>query len=500
MTENASSYSVDNNTDIGSTSAKMQALLQRQKQAFIKEGAVSAETRIDRLTRAYRMIGENQQAILDASSADFGCHSRHQTQMSEVMAVMGGFDHNIKHVRKWMKPEKRPVMFPMNLMGARARVEYVPKGVIGCLGTWNFPVYTAILPVAGIFAAGNRAMVKLSELNPNIAELLQELIGKYFDETELAGFYGGPELGAEFAAMPFDHLIFTGGTHIGRHILDAAKANLTPCTLELGGKSPVIVGRSYDINKAAERIMTGKALNLGQACLAPDYVFVPKEKKEEFLSTAISFFSELFPTILDNPDYTSVINARHHARLSSYIEDAKAKGGDVREINPANENLSVGESGSQPAGTHKLPMTLVVEPNDDMLCMQEELFGAMLCVKTYDHVDDCIDYINARPRPLGLYYFGEDPTEERKVLDHTISGGVTINDVMAHSSCEDLPFGGIGNSGMGAYHGIEGFRTFSHPRAVFKQTKLDLMKLSGMLPPYGDKCQKQLDNLTKLKR
>jgi len=482
-------------SELESNVATIKSVLESQKQAFIKEGFVSAETRIDRLTRAYRMIGENQKDIIEASNADFGCHSNHQTQMSEVMAVMGGFDHNIKHVRKWMKPEKRPVMFPMNLMGARARVEYVPKGSIGVLGTWNFPVYTAILPVAGIFAAGNRAMVKLSELNPSIAELLQNLIGKYFDETELAGFFGGPEVGAEFAGMPFDHLIFTGGTHIGKHILDAAKANLTPCTLELGGKSPVIVGRSYDINKAAERIMTGKALNLGQACLAPDYVFVPKEKKDEFVNTAINYFSELFPTILDNPDYTSVINGRHHQRLSSYIEDAKNKGADVREINPANEDLS-----KQKEGVHKLPMTLVVEPSDDMLCMQEELFGAMLCIKTYDDLDECITYINNRPRPLGLYYFGEDPVEERKVLDQTISGGVTLNDVMAHSSCEDLPFGGIGNSGMGAYHGIEGFRTFSHPRAIFKQTKLDLMKLSGMLPPYGDKAQKQLDNLTKVKR
>jgi len=473
----------------------MKTLLQKQKQAFIAEGFVSVETRIDRLTRAYRMIGENKQAIIDACNADFGNRSKHQSQMSEVLAVMGSFDHSIKHLRKWMKADKRPVMFPLNLMGARARVEYVPKGVVGVLGTWNFPVYTALCPAAGILAAGNRCMVKLSELNPATAELLQKLIAKYFDESELAAITGGPEVGAEFAALPFDHIIFTGGTGIGRHILQAALKNLTPCTLELGGKSPVIVGRSYDINKAATRIMTGKQLNQGQACLAPDYVFVSKENKDDFIKTAVQCYSELFPTILNNPDYTSVINARHQQRLLNYIKDAKDKGATVQEINPAKEDFS-----KQAEGVHKIPMTLIIDPTDDMLCMQEELFGPVLCIKTYSDVNECIHYINAHPRPLGLYYFGEDASEERMVLDRTISGGVALNDVMAHSSCEDLPFGGIGNSGMGAYHGYDGFRTFSHPRAIYKQTKLDLLKLAGMLPPYGDKAQKQLDNLTKVKR
>lgn len=477
------------------TNQHMLTLLAHQKNSFIKEGYVSAETRIDRLDRLYKMIGHNQQEIIQACNQDFGNHSNHQAQMSEVLAIMDGIQLSIKHLRSWMKDEKRKVQFPLNLMGAKARVEYKPKGVIGNLSTWNFPVYTAILPLAGIFAAGNRGMLKMSELTPATAALLQHLISKYFNTTECVAITGGPDIGAEFAALPLDHLIFTGGTNIGKHILQAAAQNLTPVTLELGGKSPVIVGRSYDITKAAERVMTGKALNQGQACLGPDYCFVAKENKDSFINAAVSYYSSLFPTILDNPDYTSVINARHYQRLAGMIQDAKDKGANVIEINPANEDLS-----KQKEGFHKIAMTLVIDPSDDMRVMQEELFGPVMCIKTYDKIDDCIDYINARPRPLGLYYFGKDKQEENLVLNNTISGGVTINDVMAHSSCDDLPFGGIGDSGMGHYHGFDGFRTFSHARAIYRQTKIDVMKLAGMLPPYGDKCQKQLDKLSSVKK
>lgn len=473
----------------------MAAQLEHQRQGFIAEGKVSLETRVDRLQRLYDMIRENQADIVAACNADFGNRSRHQSQMSEVMAVMGAAEHAIENVADWMGSSRRKVMFPLNLFGARARVDYQPKGVVGVLGTWNFPVYTSVSPLAGIFAAGNRAMVKFSELTPSTSALMQDLLSRYYDAAECVGVSGGPEVGAQFAGLPFDHIIFTGGTGIGRHILRAAADNLTPVTLELGGKSPVIVGRSYDLGKAARRIMTGKALNMGQACLAPDYCFVPEEQLDAFIEEVTNYFSGLFPTILANPDYTSVINGRHHQRLTGMLQDAADKGADLREINPAAEDFS-----QQGPGLHKIPMTLVVNPGDDMRVMQEELFGPILCVKSYRQVDDCIGYINSRPRPLGLYYFGEDAAEEQRVLDATISGGVTVNDVMTHSSCEDLPFGGIGHSGMGNYHGHDGFLTFSHPRAVFRQTRLELMKLSGMLPPYGDKTQKQLDKLTKYKR
>ncbi len=475
------------------TSAHMHHVLAKQRAAFRAEGAVSAEVRIERLRRLRRVIGENQERIIDACNADFGNRSRHQSQMSEVLALMDGIEQAAKGVKKWMKPEKRRAPFPFNVLGSKARVEFVPKGVIGVLGTWNFPVYTALLPVAGIFAAGNRAMVKLSELNPDTAALLSTLIRDNFDEAELSTVLGGPEVGAEFAALPFDHIIFTGGTNIGRHILQAAQQNLTPCTLELGGKSPVVVGRSADISFVAERIMTGKALNQGQACLAPDYCLLPKESVEDFVKVAVDYYSTLFPTVRDNPDYTSVINARHYQRLNGIIDDAREKGARIIQINPADEDFSV-----QAPGMHKIPMTLILGADDSMRVLQEELFGPVLAIKPYDGIDECIDYINDHPRPLGLYYFGKDKAEERKVLDYTISGGVSINDVMAHASCDDLPFGGIGHSGMGSYHGYDGFRTFSHARAVYRQTNVNLMKLAGMLPPFTDKTKELLDKQTKL--
>jgi coniferyl-aldehyde dehydrogenase len=469
-------------------------MFELQRQAFLAEGPVSAETRIDRMRRLAKMVADHQHAIIDACQQDFGNRSRHQSRMSEVLAVLQGLAHASANVKRWMRSDKRKVMFPLNLLGARARVEVQPKGVIGILATWNFPVYTALSPVTGALAAGNRAMLKLSEVTPVTSSLLQTLIGQTFDASECSAITGGPEVGAEFAGLPFDHILFTGGGSIGRHILRAAVEHLTPVTLELGGKSPVIVSRSADLAGAAERIMVGKALNLGQACLAPDYCFVPRERMEDFVTAATSCFASLFPTILDNPDYTSVINARHHQRLGGMLRDARDKGADVREINPAREDVT-----HQAEGSFKMPMSLVVEPTDDMQVMQDELFGPILCLKGYADIDECLRYINARPRPLGLYYFGNDAAERQRVLERTISGGLTINDVMAHTSCEDLPFGGIGASGMGSYHGRAGFLTFSHQRAVYTQTKLNLMKLSGMIPPYGEKCEKQLDRLCKVK-
>ncbi len=490
-TETETSNTVSTEQD---TVNRMKTLLEAQQKAFLQHGFVSADTRIDCLQRAYKMIGENQKDIIEVCHLDFGNRSRHQSQMSEILAVMGGLKHTIEHVEKWMQTDKRKVMFPLNLFGAKARVEYQPKGVIGNISAWNFPVYIGVLPLAGIFAAGNRAMIKFSELSPQTATLMQQLIASYFHETECVGITGGPEVGAAFASLPFDHILFTGGTGIGRHILQAAVNNLTPVTLELGGKSPVIVGRSYKIKKAAERIMVGKALNMGQACLAPDYCFVPTEQKEAFVAAIIKSWSAQFPTVINNPDYTAIINTKHYQRTLNLIDDAKSKGADVRQINPANDNFN-----EQNENEPRVPMTLVVDPTDDMHVMQEELFAPILCIKTYDDIDDCIQYINSKPRPLGLYYFGEDKNEERQVLDRTISGGVTINDVLTHSSCEDLPFGGIGHSGMGYYHGHEGFLTFSHQKAVFRQTNMNLIKLAGMMPPYGKKCEKQLNKMTAIK-
>lgn len=476
-----------NNPAINTAANDMRATLDRQRQLCDEEGAVSPEQRIDRLNRAIDLIFDNRDIIVETLAQDFGHRSSHQSQMSDIYATIECLKHSKKHLKKWMKAEKRKAPFPMNLMGAKARVEYQPKGVVGIIGTWNFPLNTVFAPLAGVLAAGNRAMIKCSEVTPKTGELLATLAAKYFSSDELAVFNGGPEVGAQFSALPFDHIIFTGATSIARHILRAAADNLTPVTLELGGKSPVIVSKSYPLQEAVERIFGGKILNVGQVCLSPDYVFVPEDQLDAFTQAATAYIASMFPTLLDNPDYSSVVNERHYQRLQSYLTDAREKGGDIREINPANEDFS------QQQGTFKIPLTLVVNPNDDMLVMEEELFGPVICVKTYRQVEDCINYVNARPRPLALYYFGKDKAEQQHILDHTVSGAVTINDVIFHVSCEDLPFGGIGPSGMGSYHGFDGFKTFSHAKAIYKQSNINFQKLGGMIPPYGDKADKTLN-------
>ena len=295
---------------------------------------------------------------------------------------------------------------------------------------------------------------------------------------------GGPETGNAFSRLAFDHLLFTGATSIAKHVLSAAAENLVPVTLELGGKSPVIISKSANVDSAAAAIMAGKTLNAGQICLSPDYVFVPKERMREFVDSSKQAVEKMFPTLLDNPDYTSVINERHFERISGYINEAKQKGVEVVEINPASENF-----GQQPH--HKIPPTLVIDPPDDLQIMQDEIFGPVMPVKSYDEVDETISYVNQRARPLGLYYFGSDPAEEANVLDRTTSGGVTVNDVVMHYAQEDLPFGGVGPSGTGSYHGEDGFKRFSHAKAIYTQTKFGKV-LEALRPPYGDSILKMV--------
>jgi coniferyl-aldehyde dehydrogenase len=317
---------------------------------------------------------------------------------------------------------------------------------------------------------------------------MERMFRSAYDESEVAVFTGGPDVGGAFSRLAFDHLLFTGATSIAYHVMRAAAENLVPTTLELGGKSPVIIGASADMALTAKRVMMGKTLNAGQICLAPDYVLVPEARKGEFVAAADATIRTMFPTIKDNPDYTSVINQRHYDRLTGYLDDAKAKGAELIELNPAKEDFR-----QQPF--HKIPPTLVLNPTDDMAIMKDEIFGPLLPVKTYGHVEEAVDYVNAHARPLGLYYFGSDSAEQTKVLSRTVSGGASVNDVIMHVSMEDLPFGGIGPSGMGAYHGIDGFRTFSHAKAVFQQTKTDVTAM--MRPPYGEKIQKMLDSQIK---
>lgn len=463
----------------------LNTILQRQRAAFQAELPVSVEVRRDRLTRAIRMLVENADAFCTALSNDFGHRSREMSMMTDVIASIRTLKHARKQVARWARPERRPLQFPLGLLGARAEVQYQPKGVVGVIAPWNFPVNLAMGPLAGVLAAGNRAMVKMSEFTPATAALFEELAGSYFDPAEVTFVSGGPEVGQAFSALPFDHLIFTGATAIGRHILHAAADNLTPVTLELGGKSPTIIGRSADIAQATERVAIGKMMNAGQICLAPDYLLVPEEKEEAVIGGLRSAASAMYPKLLDNPDYTAVVNERHHVRLQGYLDDARAKGGEVIEVNPAGEDFAASN------GT-KMPLYIVRNPTDDMAVMRDEIFGPVLPVKRYAAIDEAIDFVNRRDRPLGLYYFGKDAAEERAVLGRTISGGATVNDVIFHISAEELPFGGIGPSGMGAYHGHDGFKTFSHARAVYRQPKIDIAKLAGFKPPYGAATRKAI--------
>lgn len=460
------------------TKDQMLATLNAQRTAFTAELPVSAAARKDRLRRGIAMMVEHGEAFCKALSEDFGHRSIEQSMMTDIVPSIRSFKYNIKQLDRWMKPERRKVEFPLGLFGAKAAVEYQPMGVVGVIAPWNFPVQLTTGPMAGAFAAGNRVMIKSSEYTPTVAALFEEIGPKYFSEEEAAFFSGGPDVGQAFAGLPFDHLIFTGATGVGKHILHAAADNLTPVTLELGGKSPTIIGRSANIETATQRIALGKMLNAGQICLAPDYLMVPREKETEIVAGMTKAVSVMYPTLLENPDYTSVVNARHRDRLTSYLDDAKAKGGEVIEINPANEDFGA-------SNRHKMPLYLVRNPTEDMKVMQEEIFGPVLPIKTYERIEETIDYVNGHDRPLGLYYFGEEEAEKRQVLDRTISGGATVNDVIFHISMEDLPFGGVGPSGMGSYHGFDGFKTFSHAKAVYHQPKINVSKLAGLMPPYG---------------
>lgn len=465
--------------------AAMQALLEKQRTAFTAELPVSAEVRKDRLRRALALVLEHKDAFVKALSDDFGHRSAEQSLVTDIMASVKPLKHALKHVDGWMRPEKRKLDFPLGLLGAKAEVQWQPKGVVGIIAPWNFPVNLTFAPLANVLAAGNRAMIKPSEFTPATSELMHKAVAQYFDEAEVAVVVGGPEIGKAFTELAFDHIIFTGATSIARHVMAAAAKNLVPLTLELGGKSPTILSRSADLAQATERVAMGKLMNAGQICLAPDYMLVPAEKEADVVEGLKAATARMYPTLLANDDYTSVISRRHRDRLEAHIADARAKGAEIVEVNPGNEDFSK-------QNTNKMPLTLIRNPTDDMTVMQEEIFGPILPIKSYKAVDEAIEFVNRRDRPLGLYWFGTDGAEEKRVLDRTISGGVTVNDVIFHVSAEDLPFGGIGPAGMGNYHGHDGFKEFSHPKSIYRQPKIDLAGLAGFKPPYGEKTRKAL--------
>ena len=451
----------------------MQETLTRMKTAFRKVGAPSYEQRLHALDRLEKLILGHKHDIAKAISEDFGNRSKHESLVAEVFITHGAIKHAREHLREWMEIEPRDT----NLVFMPARVELMPQplGVVGIIAPWNYPVQLALSPLAAVLAAGNRAMIKPSELVPATSELLKKIVAEHFDRDEVAVFPGGVEVGADFAKLAFDHLVFTGSTRVGKIVMRAAAENLVPVTLELGGKSPTIVGEDFSINEAATTIVNGKLFNAGQTCIAPDYVMVPKAKLEPFVEACKSAIAKMYPRLAENGDYTSIVNAAHYDRLKSYIADAKDKGAKVVEVNPAGEKLDETK--------RKLAPTLVVSPSEDAAVMQEEIFGPILPIKTYEKLDDAIDYVNDHPRPLALYFFSHDSEQIDKVLDRTVSGGVSINATMMHIAQDDLPFGGVGPSGMGHYHAKEGFDSFSKKKPVFYQGRINGSAI--MRPPYG---------------
>jgi len=470
---------------IEETKARMHTVLELQKRANISKGPPSARLRKDRLTRCVELLLTHKDDFVDAMNADFGARSRDMTLLTDIAGAINPLKSARANLEAWMKPQKRKVTpAPLAMFGAKAEVRYQPKGVVGVISPWNFPVQLSFDAIAGAFAAGNRVMLKPSEFTPQTSALMAQTLDLYFDEDEIAVIVGGADVGAAFAGLPFDHLIFTGATNVARHVMRAAAENLVPVTLELGGKSPVVISKSADMAKTAARVMTGKTMNAGQICLAPDYVLAPKESVGAFVSEAKNAVAKMYPTIKDNGDYTSIINQRHYDRIRGLISDAKQKGAEIVEINPANEDFSQQEH-------RKIPPTLIVGATDEMSVMQEEIFGPVLPIRTYGALEETIAEINARPRPLALYYFGEDEAESEALLSRTHSGGVTINDVIFHVTQDDLPFGGVGPSGMGAYHGHRGFIEFSHEKAIYRQIPSELLAM--MRPPYGATFKKQVN-------
>jgi coniferyl-aldehyde dehydrogenase len=460
-----------------------QLLLGAQREAFNAEGFVEVRTRRHRLERAIDLLVTHQQAICRAHSADFGQRPETLTRFVDILPALSSLKHARRHVERWMRPRRKRVGLPAGAPGVRAEIVHQPLGVIGVISPWNFPVTLTFGPLAGILAAGNRCLIKPSELTPTVSALLQRLISEYFDPSEVAVVTGGPDVAETFSGLPWDHLVFTGSTPIGRRVLAATAANLVPVTLELGGKCPVLVGRSADLARAADRILIGKLNNAGQVCIAPDYVFLPRELCASFVELARSWVARAYPGIPSSADYTSMISERHARRMKEMLEDASSKGAIVVPLGEAGESLDAGRA-VRPA--------LLLEVTDEMRVMREEIFGPLLVVRPYDRIEDAVLDINARPKPLALYYFGRNRREMSWVLAHTASGGVTVNDIAVHFLADELPFGGVGESGMGAYHGETGFVRFSHARAVFRQTWLDVAGLVGLRPPYGPRAQSAL--------
>ncbi|MBS0226430.1 MAG: coniferyl aldehyde dehydrogenase [Proteobacteria bacterium] len=459
--------------DLAATLARLRAAQQantptyRQRMDDLKHLRSAFKARFDRLA--------------SAMNADFGRRSKHECALGDAVTVIQDIDHIRSHLHGWMRSRRH--LADWLFWPARTEIRYQPLGVVGVISPWNYPVNLALLPLSAAIAAGNHVMLKPSEHTPRTSEELKSLLEDVFPPDRVATVLGGPEVAAAFSALPFDHLFFTGSTSVGRKVMQAAAANLTPVTLELGGKSPVILAPGYPVATAVDRIAAGKLLNAGQTCIAPDYILMRRESIAPFVSEMQRVVAKRYPNVATNPDYTSIVNDGQYKRLSGYLDEARAAGANVVELGQGDPAQRI------------LAPTLVIDPPANLALMQDEIFGPILPIVPVESVDAAVDFINARPRPLALYHFDNDAARTRRVLERTTSGGVAVNETLLQILQSELPFGGVGESGIGHYHGREGFLTFSKQRPVLYQARISGMKL--LRPPYGGLADFVLKFLTR---
>ncbi|MGK5035034.1 coniferyl aldehyde dehydrogenase [Janthinobacterium sp. LB3P118] len=464
--------------------AKLDATLTLQRAAYLAHPVPTLAERKRDLQTLQRFIREHKEALCEAISADYGNRSRHETLLAEIFPAIDGIDHVLKQLKKWMKPQRRTVDW-RNFMGARNRVLPQPLGVVGVIVPWNFPVNLSLVPLTYIFAAGNRAMVKMSENSRHLARLLIDTMPAYFPPEKLQFFEETGGVGMAFSQLPFDHLLFTGSGQTGRAVMAAAARNLCPVTLELGGKAPAIVCADFPLRTAAERILFVKYLNAGQICTSVDHAWLPEASIAAFVDHARQIVPTRYPR-LDTPDYTSIIDETAFERLLLALDEARARGAQVIPLLPGP---------AYDRATRKIAPHIVLDAPEDSLLLTREIFGPILPLRGYAHLDSVIDSINAGPRPLAIYPFSKQADTVQRLIDRVMSGGVSVNDALFHVGQHDLPFGGVGESGMGHYHGVEGFHTFSKLRPVFYQARFSTLTL--LWPPYGKLASRVLAFLTR---
>lgn len=476
-------------------STELRARFDVQYNASREHVAVPVVLRRERVLRMKKLLDEHSSTLAAAVEADFGVRSQRLTEVADLFVLRTLISHTLKNLNRWSRATK--VRTPLYMLPASARIERQPLGVVGVIAPWNYPIQLALAPAITALAAGNRVMIKPSELTPHTSAQLARLLAQFFAPEEVCVVQGDAAVASAFAALPFDHLVFTGSTAVGRKVAQAAAANLTPTTLELGGKSPCIVDADCALESAAIKIAHGKLLNAGQTCIAPDYVLVPRGRESAFADAYKAAVAQLFPRIAGNADYASIISPRHLARLRTMLQQAQTQGAQVLSMDPApGESVSPKAAALDGATSRQMPPTLVLGATSAMQLMQEEIFGPILPVISYDRLDDAIAHINAGPRPLALYWFGNSDAVRDDVLARTVSGGVSVNDTLMHIAHENLPFGGVGDSGWGAYHGEAGFLRFCHQKSVLIQSRLSLG--SVFYPPYGARLDSTLKLLRKL--